>query len=110
MSEETWTENYDYAPAEDGGFGDSMLPDSGLRNPGMFKEDPADMYDDVDALDLQIVEKDHWLNLSKLIADEKKVHESEKLKLSWAQVKNPRQGRRSEGLVRTNLVRIFLIA
>jgi hypothetical protein len=59
MSEETWTDNYDYTPADEGGFGDSMLPDSGLRNPEMFPKDLADMeVNDVDALDIEIANKE----------------------------------------------------
>jgi hypothetical protein len=51
------------------------------------------------------IREDHWLNLAKLITDKRKMQEAEKLKLSRQQVKNMISARRSEGQVKTNLVR-----
>ena len=66
MSEEIWTENFDYVAVEDGRYGDSMLPDPGLQNSIIFSKDPVEMeVDDVDALDLEIVEKELALLIKK---------------------------------------------
>lgn len=50
------------------------------------------------------IRHDHWVKLSKLILEEKKQHEAEKLRYSRAQVKRPSSAGRNEEYVRANLV------
>ncbi len=50
------------------------------------------------------IRHDHWVKLSKLILEEKKQHEAEKLRYSRAQVRRPSSAGRNEEYVRANLV------
>jgi hypothetical protein len=50
------------------------------------------------------IRQDHWVNLSALIADEKKVKQAETLTLNCAQLKRLSHAGRSEGEVTENLV------
>lgn len=50
------------------------------------------------------IRHDHWVKLSKLILEEKKQHEAEKLRYSRAQVRKPSLAGRNEEYVRANLV------
>ena len=53
---------------------------------------------------------DHWIKLSKLIQEEKKQHEAEKLRHSRAQVRRPSVAGRNEEYVRANLVSVQSIS
>jgi hypothetical protein len=50
------------------------------------------------------IRNDHWVNLSKLISEDRKLRQSEKLKENRALVKKVSSAGRSEGEVRANLV------
>jgi len=50
------------------------------------------------------IRQDHWVKLSKLIMEEKKQQEAEKLRYSRAQVRRPSSAGRNEEYVRANLV------
>ena len=52
------------------------------------------------------IRHDHWVKLSKLILEEKKQSEAEKLRIIRAQVRRPSTAGRTEEYVRANLVRM----
>ena len=52
------------------------------------------------------IRHDHWVKLSKLIQEEKKLHEAEKLRHSRAQVRRPSVAGRNEEYVRATLVSV----
>lgn len=56
------------------------------------------------------IRKDHWESLSRLISEDRKLRQSEKLKENRAQVKKVSSAGRSEGVVRANLVWSYIIS
>lgn len=54
------------------------------------------------------IRQDHWINLSKLIVDERKVIEAERMRANRAHVKRLSSAGRSEGAVKANLVMAIL--
>jgi hypothetical protein len=55
------------------------------------------------------IRHDHWVKLSKLILEEKKQQEAEKLRYSRAQVRRPSSAGRNEEYVRAQLVSLLSI-